>query len=96
VSVEFHPKVAEDLAEAARRYDPVSPHLTEQFLEEFYRIVDLAARSPGRFHPAGKRFRRANLKRFPYHFLYRELEDGIRVTLLRHHRRHPDHGLERE
>jgi plasmid stabilization system protein ParE len=96
VSLEFHPAVAKDLAEAVRRYDPVSPRLGEQFLEEFRHVVKLAARHPGRFHPVGKRFRRANLKRFPYHFLYREIEEGIRVTLVRHHRRDPAYGLERE
>lgn len=94
--LEFHPEVAEDLAEAVRRYDPVSPQLTERFLEEFRRLVAVAAHHSGRFHPAGKRFRRANLKRFPYHFLYREVEGGIRVTLVRHHRRNPDYGMERE
>jgi len=84
------------LAKAVRRYDPVSPQLTERFLEEFRQLVLAAVRNPGRFHPAGKRFRRVNLKRFPYHFLYREVEGGIRVTLVRHHRRHPDYGLDRE
>jgi hypothetical protein len=32
VSLEFHPQVAEDLAEAVRRYDPVSHRLGEEFL----------------------------------------------------------------
>jgi hypothetical protein len=96
VKLEFHPKVAEDLAEAARRYDPVSPQLTDRFLAEFRQLVAVAARNPRRYHLFGKRFRRANLNRFPYHFLYREVEGGIRVTLVRHHRRHPDYGIERE
>jgi len=29
-------------------------------------------------------------------FIYRELADGIRVILVRHHRRDPDYGLGRE
>jgi hypothetical protein len=56
----------------------------------------VAAAKPGRFHALKQGFRRANLKRFPYHFIYRELPDGIRVNLVRHHRRHPDYGMERE
>ena len=95
MSIEFHPGVAEDLAEAARRYDSASPQLTEQFLEEFRRLVAVAAQHPGRFHPTGKGFRRANLRRFPYHFLYREIQGGIRVTLVKHHRRDPAYGMER-
>lgn len=96
MSLEFHPGVAEDLADAVRRYDPVSPRLGEQFLDEFRRMLELATRHPGRFHSAGKGFRRASLKRFPYHFLHREIAGGIRVTLVRHHRRDPACGLERE
>jgi hypothetical protein len=32
----------------------------------------------------------------PYHFLYRVVGDCVRVLVVRHHRRHPDYGLERE
>lgn len=96
VSLEFHPAVAEDLAEAVRRYDPVSHRLADELLEEFRRLVAAAMQNPGRFHAIGKGFRRVNLKRFPYHFLYREISGGIRVTLVRHHRRHPDYGMDRE
>jgi hypothetical protein len=84
------------LAAAARRYDPASPQLTTQFFEEFRRLVRMASTNPGRFHPAGKGFHRANFKRFPYHFLYREIDGGVRVTLVRHHRRDPTYGMERE
>ena len=56
----------------------------------------VAAAKPGRYHLIKPGFRRANLKRFPYHFIYRELTDGIRVTLVRHHRRVPSFGMERE
>ena len=30
------------------------------------------------------------------HFIYREIPEGIRVTLVRHHRRHPDTGMDRQ
>lgn len=59
-------------------------------------MIAVAAAKPGRFHLLKPDFHRANLKRFPYHFIYRELPDGIRVTLVRHHRRHPSFGMERE
>jgi plasmid stabilization system protein ParE len=39
--------------------------------------------------------RRANLQRFPYHFLYRILSDHIRVLAVRHHRQSPQFGLQR-
>ena len=69
-----------DVAEAARRYKTVSRLLAEEFKAELRRIIAEAASNPGRFHPYSKPgFRRANLKRFPYHVIYREIGEGIRV-----------------
>ena len=94
--VDYHPAVEQDVAEALRRYDEVSQRLGDEFKAELRRIIAVAAAKPGRFHLLKPGFHRANLKRFPYHFIYRELPDGIRVTLVRHHKRHPGFGLERE
>jgi hypothetical protein len=88
--------VRNSTAEALRRYDAVSQKLAEAFKSEVRRVIAEAAAKPRRFHPLKTGFRRANLKRFPYLFICRELADGIRVTLVRHHRRHPDFGMERE
>jgi plasmid stabilization system protein ParE len=96
VKVEYHPAVEGDAAEALRRYDAVSQRLGDDFKKELRRVTALAAAQPGRFHLVKPGFHRANLNRFPYHFVYRELADGIRVTLVRHHRRHPSFGMERE
>ena len=93
--IEYHPAVEQDVAEALRRYDAVSQRLGEEFKAELRRVIAVAAAEPGRFHLLKPGFHRANLKRFPYHFVYRELADGIRVTLVRHHRRDPRFGMER-
>lgn len=93
--IEYHPAVEQDVAEALRRYDAVSQRLGEEFKAELRRVIAVAAAEPGRFHLLKPGFHRANLKRFPYHFVYRELADGIRVTLVRHHRRDPSFGMER-
>lgn len=93
--IEYHPAVEQDVAEALRRYDAVSQRLGEEFKAELRRFIAVAAAKPGRFHLIKPGFRRTNLKRFPYHFVYRELPDGIRVTLVRHHRRNPSLGMER-
>ncbi len=94
--IEYHPAVERDVAEALRRYNAVSQRLAEEFKAELRRAIALAAVKPGRFHLIKPGLHRANLKRFPYHFIYRELADGIRVTLVRHHRRHPEFGMERD
>lgn len=95
MSVEYHPAVEQDVAEALWRYDAVSQRLGEEFKAELRRVIAVAGAKPGRFHPIKPGFHRANLKRFPYHFIYRELAVGIRVTLVRHHRRDPNFGMER-
>lgn len=94
--VEYHPSVRQDVAGALRRYDAVSERLGQEFRAELRRLIAIAAAKPGRFRLVKPGFHRANLKRFPYHFIYRELGHGIRVTLVRHHRRHPNFGMERE
>ena len=95
MNIEYHPAVEQDISEALRRYDSVSSRLGDEFKEESHLQIEMAARTPGRFHQIKPGFRRANLNRFPYHFIYRELADAIRVTLVRHHRRNPDFGMER-
>lgn len=93
--VEFHPAVEQDVAEALRWYVSVSVRLGQEFQAELRQVIAVAAAKPGRFHLIKPGLHRANLKRFPYHFIYRELPNGIRVTLVRHHRRDPRLGLER-
>ena len=94
--VEYHPAVEDDVAQALQRYEAVSQKLGEEFKAELRRLIAVAAAKPGRFHLLKSGMHRANLRRFPYHFIYLELADGIRVTLVRHHRRHPEFGMERE
>ena len=94
--IEYHPSVRLDVAGAMRRYKAVSEKLAGDFKAELRSVVAMAAANPNRFHAVKPGFRRANLERFPYHFIYREIPEGIRVTLVRHHRRHPDSGMDRQ
>ena len=80
--IEYHPAVRQDVAEAMRRYKAVSERLASEFKAELRRVITMAGANPNRFHPVKPGFPRANLKRFPYHFIYREILDGIRVTLV--------------
>jgi hypothetical protein len=36
-----------------------------------------------------------NLERFPFHFLYRIVEDRVRILVVRHHKRRPSLGTQR-
>jgi plasmid stabilization system protein ParE len=94
--IEYHPSVRQDVADAMRRYRSASENLADDFKQELRRVIRMAADNPNRFHHVKPGMHRANLIRFPYHFIYREIPGGIRVTLVRHHRRHPVAGMERE
>ena len=94
--LEFHPLVQRDVNEILQRYDEISPSLGDEFFQELLAATEKAADNPRHFHPYSEEYRRANLKRFPYHFLYRELPDRIRVTIVRHNKRHPSYGLKRK
>ena len=95
MKVQYRPAVAHDVAAAVRLYRGVSERLAEEFKAELRRTVAMASATPGRFHLIKPGVHRANLERFPYHLIYRELPDGIRVTLVRHHRRNPHVGMGR-
>jgi len=59
-------------------------------------IADNSPRTRANHKYLWAELRRANLKRFPYHFLFRVVGDCVRILVVRHHRRHPEYGVERE
>jgi plasmid stabilization system protein ParE len=94
--IEYHPSVRQDVAEAMRRCRAVSDKLADDFKTDLRRVIAMVGTNPNRFHTVKPGFHRADLKRFPYHFIYRQTPDGIRVTRVRHHRQHPEGRMERQ
>ena len=95
MEIVYHPLVRQDVSEIRRYYRGISPRLADEFRDELRALIDLAAQNPARFAPTAQGFRRANLKRFPYHVLYDIQGEGLRVMLVRHHKRHPRYGMDR-
>ena len=91
----YHPAVQRDVTGILRHYDGISRRLGDAFWEELTGLIEVARTKPERFHPADRGLRRANLKRFPYHFLFRVVAGGVRIIVVRHHRRHPSQGMGR-
>ncbi len=91
----YHPLVQSDVSGILRHYDRISPRLGDEFWTELMRLVEVVSSKPERFHFADRGLRRANMNRFPYHLLFRERPDGIRVIVVRHNRRHPSYGTGR-
>jgi plasmid stabilization system protein ParE len=95
--IEYHPEVERELGEVRDYYEKRSPGLGAQFIDEFERQVLQIAATPGRWMVVKSDIRRALMRRFPYIIYFRQLKsDQIRVTVVRHQRRHPAYGLERE
>ena len=96
MNVVYHPAVQDDVSRILRYYDSINDRLGDEFWAELNSVIQRAAANPRRFHLENRERRRANLKRFPYHFLFREIPAGIRITIVRHDRQHPEHGFMRK
>ena len=99
MTIEFHPQAMRDLIDAQIYYKDISLDLGRDFRRKADASVQIIQSSPTHFHPLNSRsrFRRANLKRFPYHLIYEIIDPAefIRVVVVRHDRRHPAFGLNR-
>lgn len=96
MELRFHRLVQRDLNEALRWYEREGGSgVADRFFAEAEAMLAGIDRQPLRHHLIGPGLRRANFPTFPFHFIYRVSPLGIRVLVLRHHRRRPGHGLSR-
>lgn len=94
--IEYHPAIEAELAEIRDFYNERSPHLGDDFINEFERQVLRIAAMPTRWMTVRGDTRRALMKRFPYLILFRFVSESvIRVTVIKHERRHPAYGSNR-
>ncbi len=91
-----HPRLASDIRETALHYVAVSERTLLAFWSELDVIFASIERNPRAHHFDSCGLRRVNFKRFPYHLLYEVEEDRIFLVVLRHDRRHPEYGLDRQ
>ena len=95
--VEYHPAVEDELKEARDFYDERLPGLGTRFVEEFENQVFRIAASPKRWAVVQGDTRRALMTRFPYVIYFRHSAvNTVRITVVKHQRRHPGYGLDRE
>jgi plasmid stabilization system protein ParE len=96
VSYSLHPGAEQDIADALEFYAEQAGRLVaERFLDEFERVAELLVMNPG-FGTPGTNGRRAfPLRVFPYTVVYRKLDNGIRIIVVRHQHRKPGFGGER-
>ena len=92
----LHRAVHSDVDVIMEYYERVaSKDLADDFYAELRRFMLDAAERPESFSIRKRDLRRADLHRFPYHFLFRIVGDAVRILVVRHHRRHPSLGIHR-
>lgn len=92
----IHPRAAKDAREIAAKYSDVSEDLADRFWSELDAAIETIAEFPERHHFDPSGLRRSNLVKFPFHILFEERLDCIRVIVIRHHHRNPSFGLGRK
>ncbi|MBX3290678.1 MAG: type II toxin-antitoxin system RelE/ParE family toxin [Acidobacteria bacterium] len=92
----YHVGARLDVLEIVEWYERQDgPELADRFTRELEEYVEKLANSPLRYKDQ-KAIRRANLDRFPYHFLYRFIdEETIKILTVKHDRRRTSYGRRR-
>jgi hypothetical protein len=92
----FDHKVYSDIETIMEYYERVaSEELADAFYLELRSYMVAASTRPESYAIRYRDIRRVNLERFPYHFLFRVVEDTVRVLVRCHHSKHPDFGIRR-
>jgi plasmid stabilization system protein ParE len=92
----FHPSVAADISRIMAHYEAMDgPHLAERFYSELRATFLKALAAPQSYAIHTRDLRRANLDRFPHHFLFRIVGENVRILVVRHHSRRPSLGMTR-
>jgi plasmid stabilization system protein ParE len=92
----FHRAAEKDLTDALRFYKAeAGKGVAGKFLKEFERVVAVLEEFPGIGTPQGGERLSFPLTRFPYSVIYRMVDTGIRILVVRHQSRDPIYGDER-
>jgi plasmid stabilization system protein ParE len=96
VSYSLHRGAEQELTEAFRFYRrEAGDGLARRFLDEFERVIKLLEEFPDIGKPTGEDRRSFPLMGFPYSVIYRHVNAEIRVLVVRHQNRDPEHGEQR-
>lgn len=97
MKVQYHPSLKSELKEVRNYYETCSHGLGGEFVEEFEKEVLKIAAMPERWMTVKDDIRRCLMRRFPYVIYFRITDTGIvRITVVKHVRRHPGRGLDRK
>lgn len=93
----YHRLAVQDIRGILDHYEHVSGvDLADRFFAELVNCIKKATENPAHFPPISDNRRRANLPNFPHHFIFEETLHGIRILIVKHHRRRPEYGERRK
>jgi len=97
VRLEFNRQAASDISQIMDYYEGVAgEQLADEFYSELQAYLRKAADSPQKYSIREHGLRQVQLEKFPYHFLFRIVDDNtVRILVVRHHSRRPSLGLHR-
>jgi plasmid stabilization system protein ParE len=96
LSFSLHQGAERDLAQAVQFYRREAGRgVAVRFLDEFDRVANLLVASPELGIPTAEERRWFPLHGFPYSVIYRPEGVGIRILVVRHQNRDPQHGDQR-
>ena len=72
------------------------PRWLGRFIAEFKRVAKILLEHPGIGTPRSKGRLFFRMRVFPYGLIYRQLDSGIHVLVVRRDRRHPNFGRNRK
>lgn len=95
-SIAFHRSIHADLKEILSYYESEAGiKVANEFFDQFQTQVITVGENPAFFPRYRGDIRRANLKHFPYHFLYEIHITSVWIFVLRHDKRNPSYGMGR-
>ena len=88
----IHPKVADEIVEAAEWYRNIDPELCGRFLTEIHDAIHEAHEMPLRFRIIEKSYRRVLCEAFPYRVVFEVIDEmqAVHIVAVTHQVRHPD------
>lgn len=92
----YHASIQREIREVLEYYGSLSPQLADDFWDELNRAFQQVRKFPERCHFDPSGWRRYNLKRYPYHFLFRHNTSQVKVIVVRHDSRDPNYGSGRK
>jgi len=94
MSLRFHPAVQHDINEVLTYYSERSPTTAERFWKALHERFGEIAENPGQFAfiNEARSLRRARLRKFPYLITYYQTSHGVKITCVKHEKRHPLRG----